>query len=143
MTISISSLREMSPPTAYIGSTTHLLTICFFAFHTDGCKQSDSQTQQEETVTHYRNYLLVQHHSHRTNLLVHMNSCLQYANTKPTSPCYINYSYILNPTYCEGTLRIFDPIKNYFSFLPLNAKIHRPILVPIECLQCVEGSATK
>ena len=72
-----------------------------------------------------------------------MNSRLQYANTKLASPYYMNYSYIIQPNYCEGTLRNFDPIKVYFLFCPLYAKTNRPILVPIEYLQCGEGGATK
>ena len=71
-----------------------------------------------------------------------MNSRLQYANTKLISPYYMNYSYIIQPNYCEGTLRNFDPIKNYFIFSPLYTKTNRPILVPIEYLQCAEGGAT-
>ena len=89
------------------------------------------------------NYLFVQHHFHRANPLIHMNSRLQYANTKLTSPYYIQYSYINQSNDCEDTLRNFDPIKNYFQFSPLYAKTNRPILVPIEFLQCVEGGATK
>ena len=42
------------------------------------------------------NYLFVQHHLHRTNPLVHINSRLQYANIKLTSPSYLNNSYIIN-----------------------------------------------
>ena len=54
----------------------------------------------------------------------------------------MNYSYIIQSNFCEGTLRNFDPIKNYFIFSPLYAKKNRPILVPIEYLQCVERDAT-
>ena len=72
-----------------------------------------------------------------------MNSRLQCANTKLTFPYYMNYSYIKQPNYCVGTLRKFDPIKNYFIFSPLYAKTNRPIPIPIEYLQCVEGGATK
>ena len=82
------------------------------------------------------NYLFVQHHFQHTNPIIHMNSRLQYANTKLNSPYYMNYSYIIRPNYCECTLRNFDPIKNYFIFSPLYAKINRPILVPIKYLQC-------
>ena len=85
------------------------------------------------------NYLFVQHHFHRTNPLVHMNSRLQYANAKLTSPYYMNYSYIIDSNYCEGTLRNFVPIMNYSLFSPYYAKTHRPILVPFEYLQCVVG----
>ena len=77
------------------------------------------------------NYLFVQHHFQRTNPIIYMNSRLQYANTKLTSPYYMNYSYIIQPNFCEGTLRNFDPTKNYFLFSPLYAKTNRPILVPI------------
>ena len=89
------------------------------------------------------NYLFVQHHFLHTYPIIHMSSRLQYANTKSTSPYYMNYSYIIQPNYCEGTLRNFDPIKNYFIFSPFYTKTNRPILVPIEYLQCVEGGATK
>ena len=90
-----------------------------------------------------RNYLFVQHHFHRTNPLIHMNSRLQYAKTKLTSPCFMNCSYRIQLTYCKSTLRNFDPIINYFLFLPLYAKTNHPILVQIEYLQYVEGGATK
>ena len=89
------------------------------------------------------NYLFIQQHFHRTNLLIHIKSRLQYANTKLTSPYYMNYSYKLQSNYCEVTLRNFDPIKNLFFFSPLYANTKRPILVPIEYLQCVEKGATK
>ena len=72
-----------------------------------------------------------------------MNSRLQYANKKLTSPYYMNYSYTIHADFCEGTLRNFDPIKNFYIFSPLYSKTNRPILVPIEYLRCVEGGATK
>ena len=72
-----------------------------------------------------------------------MNYRLQYANTKLTSPYYMNYSYIIQPNYFEGSLRNIDPVKNYFIFSPLYTKTNRHILVSIEYLQCVEGGATK
>ena len=89
------------------------------------------------------NFLFVKNHFQHTNPLIHKNSRLQYANTKLTSPYYMNYRYIIKPNFCEGALSDFDPIKNYFIFSPLYAKTNRPILVPIEYLQCVEGGATK
>ena len=88
-------------------------------------------------------YLFLQHHFQHTIPIIHMNSRLQHANTKLNSSYYMNYSYIIQPNYCEGTLRNFDPIKNYFIFSPLYAKTNRFILVPIEYLQCIEGGATK
>ena len=48
------------------------------------------------------NYLFVQHHFQHTNPIIHINSRLQYANTKLTSPYYMNYSCIMQPNYCEG-----------------------------------------
>ena len=72
-----------------------------------------------------------------------MKSRLQYKNTEMTPPYYMNHNYITNPSYCERTLRNFDPIENCFLFSPLYPKTNRPILVPILHLQCVEGRATK
>ena len=89
------------------------------------------------------NYLFVQHHFHQTNPIIHMNSRLQYANTKLISSYYMNYSYVIQPNYCEGTLRNFGSIRNYFILSSLSAKTNRPILVPIKYLQCVEGGTTK
>ena len=90
------------------------------------------------------NNLFVRHRFQHTNPIIHMNSRLQYANTKQlTSPYYMNYSYIIQSSYCEDTLRNVDPIKYYFIFSPLYAKTNRPILVSIEYLQCVEGGAKK
>ena len=43
------------------------------------------------------NYLFFQHHFHQIKPIVHVNSHLQYVNTKLTSPYYLNYS-LLNPT---------------------------------------------
>ena len=96
-----------------------------------------------KTLHTIRNYLFVQHHFHRTNRFIHMKSRVQYAKTKHTPPYYMEYSYIIQLTSCEGTLRNFVPIKNYFLFSPLYAKTNRPLLVPIEYLQCEEGGATK
>ena len=89
------------------------------------------------------NCLFVQHHFQHTNPIIHMNSRLQYANTKLTLPYYMNYSYINQPNFCEGTLGNFDPIKNYFTFSPLYAKTNRSVLDPIDYLQCVEEGTTK
>ena len=89
------------------------------------------------------NCLFVQHHFHRINPTIEMISRLQNANTKLTSTYYMNYIYIIQATYCEGTLRNFDPIKIYFLLLPLYAKTNRPLLVPIKYLKCVEGAVTK
>ena len=58
-------------------------------------------------------YFFVQHHFQHINPIIHLNSRLQYANTKLTSPYYLNYSYTIHSDFCEATLIIFDPIKNY------------------------------
>ena len=55
----------------------------------------------------------------------------------------MNYSYVIHPNFCEGTLRNFDPTKNYLIFSPFYAQTNPPIRVPIEYLRCVEGGATK
>ena len=89
------------------------------------------------------NYLFVQNHFQHSNNIIHINSRLQYANIKLSSPYYMNYSYIIQPNYCDDTLRNFDTMKNCFIFSPLNSKTNRPILVPIKYLQCTEGGATK
>ena len=89
------------------------------------------------------NNLFVQHHFHRTNPLNHINSRLLYANTKLTSPYYLNFSYIIQSNFCEGTLCNFDPIKNYFLFSPLYSKTNQPFLIAIEYLQCIEGRGRK
>ena len=117
-----------------------------FAFVLPTLMDVNNQTNKVNRVKmlhSIHNYLFVQHHIHRTNPLIHMNSRFQYANTKLTSPYYKNYSYIIQPNYCEGTIRNFGPIKNYLLFLSLYAKTSRPILVPIEYLKCVEGGAKK
>ena len=63
--------------------------------------------------------------------------------TQSSRHLIILFSYIIQPNFCEETLRNFDPIKNSFIFSPLYAKTNRLILLPIEYLQCVEGGATK
>ena len=68
-----------------------------------------------------------------------MNFCLQHRNTRLTAPYYLNYSYKINPIFSEGTLRNFNPMQNYFLFLPLCAKTNRLMIVPIEYLQCLVG----
>ena len=93
---------------------------------------------------HISIFLFVQHYFHRINPLVHINSRLQFANTKLTSPYYMNCIYIINPSFCEGTFRNFDTTKKIFLFfLPLYAKTNHLILVRIEYLKCAEGGATK
>ena len=113
-----------------------------FPSNTNGCNNQTHQFNRTNILHAKHNYLFLQHHFRWTNLLV-QKTRFEYVSTKLTSPYYMNYSYIINPTYCEGTLRNFDPIKSYFLFFPLYAKTHRPILVTIEYLQCVERGAKK
>ena len=134
----------MSLPTVFIRNTTPSISGLFFLYPTQ--MNVDNQTHKVngvKMVPTIHNYLFVQHHFHRKNPIIHINSRRRYANTKITSPYYMNYSYIIQSTYCESTLQNFDPIKYYFLFLPLYAKTNRPVLVPIESLQCVDGEFTK
>ena len=58
---------------------------------------------------------------------------LMYAHREQTSPNYPHFAYKLNPRLRLGTIRIFDPVKNYVVFQPLE-KPTRPFFVPIEAL---------
>ena len=123
-------------PLFYLSIEIRLLYLLFGFLHPT---QLDVQNQTHKVymtkMLHTIHKILFdRHHFHRTNPLVHVNSRLQNANSKIASPYYMNYRYIINSTYCEGTLRKFDATKNYFLFLPLYAKTHRPILVPNEYL---------
>ena len=54
-----------------------------------------------------------------------------------TSPYFFNYGYKLKWNYNIGTLRNFDPIKNYYIFQPKEAP-ERPLIAPIEALEPCE-----
>ena len=58
-------------------------------------------------------------------------------NDQLTSPYFLNYGYKLKWDYTIGTLRNFDPIKNYYIFQPKEAR-ERPLIVPIEALEPCE-----
>ena len=60
-----------------------------------------------------------------------------HINDQLTSPYFLNYGYKLNWNYTFGTLRNFDPIKNYYIFQPKEAP-ERPLIVPIEALEPCE-----
>ena len=72
-----------------------------------------------------------------------------HINDQLTSPYFLNHGYKLKWKYTIGTLRNFDPIKNYYIFQPKEAP-ERPLIVPIEALEpCgeyhtyhLEGSVT-
>ena len=56
-----------------------------------------------------------------------------HINDQLTSPYFLNYGYRLKWEYTLGTLRIFDPIKNYYIFQPEDAS-ERPLMVPLEAI---------
>ena len=60
-----------------------------------------------------------------------------HINDQLTSPYFLIYGYKLKWDYTIGTLRNFDPIKNYYIFQPKEAP-ERPLIVPIEALEPCE-----
>ena len=60
-----------------------------------------------------------------------------HINDQLTSPYFLNYEYKLKWNYTIGTLRNFDPIKNYYLFEPKEAP-ERPLIVQIEALEPCE-----
>ena len=60
-----------------------------------------------------------------------------HINDQLTSPYFLNYGYKLKREYTIGTLRNFDPIKNYYIFQPKDSP-ERPMMVPLEALQPCE-----
>ena len=60
-----------------------------------------------------------------------------HINDQLTSPYFLNYGYRLKWEYTLGTLRNFDPIKNYYIFQPKDSP-ERPLLVPLEALEPCE-----
>ena len=135
--------RVVTPYRLYQKNDPFYLPFGFLHLTQVDVKNQTHKVNREKMLHTVHNYLFVQHHFHRTNPLIHMKSRLQYADTKLTSPYYINYSYIIQPNYCKCTLRIFEPIKKYFLFLPPYANTNRPILVPLEYTQCLERGTTK
>ena len=63
-------------------------------------------------------------------------SC-RHINDQLTSPYFLNYGYRLKWDNTLGTLRNFDPIKNYYIFQPKNAP-ERPLMVPLKALEPCE-----
>ena len=60
-----------------------------------------------------------------------------HVNDQLTSPYFLNYGFKLKWDYTIGTLRNFDPIKNYYVFQPKEAP-ERPLIIPIEALEQFE-----
>ena len=54
-----------------------------------------------------------------------------------TSPYFLNYGYKLKWDYTIGTLRNFDPVKNYHIFQH-NYAPERPLIVPLEAFELCE-----
>ena len=143
ITSTLFSNRDTAPYEIYAKYDPFYLQFGFLHHTQMGVNNTTHKVNRVKMLRSMHNYFFVQRHFQHTNPIFRLNSRLQYANTKLSSPYYMNYSYINQPNFCEGTLRNFDPIKNYFILSPLYAKTNRPILVPIEYLQCVEGGATK
>ena len=62
---------------------------------------------------------------------------LIHINDQLTSPYFLNYSYRIKWSYTIGTLRNFDPIKNYYVFQSKDEP-ERPLMVPLEALEPCE-----
>ena len=60
-----------------------------------------------------------------------------HINDQLTSPCFLNYGYKLKWEHITGTLRNFDPIKNYYIFQPTESP-ERLLIVPLEALEPCE-----
>ena len=60
-----------------------------------------------------------------------------HINDQLTSTYFLNYGYKIKWDYTNGTLRNFDPIKNYYTFKPKEAP-ERPLIVPIEAVEPCE-----
>ena len=94
--------------------------------------QSNNYRVHETKLIHnliYYTFLRDKQHS-TSKSFVHINDQL-------TSPYFLNYGYKLKWNYTIGTLRNFDPIKNYYVFQPKNEP-ERPLIVPLEALEPCE-----
>ena len=94
--------------------------------------QSNNYRVHETKLIHnliYYTFLRDKQHS-ESKSYVHINDQL-------TSPYFLNYSYKLKWNYTVGTLRNFDPIKNYYVFQPKDAP-ERPLMVPLEAIEPCE-----
>ena len=61
-----------------------------------------------------------------------------YVNDQMTSPYFMKFAYITKDKYMKGTLRNFDPVKNYYIFQPIENP-ERPFMLPIEALEPAEN----
>ena len=107
--------RDTAPYKDYQKCDPFYLQFCFLHPTQMDKNNTTHKVKRVKMLHNMHNYLFVQHHFQHINPIMHMNSRLQHANTKLTYPYYMNYSYIIKPNFCEGTLRNFDPIKNFLS----------------------------
>ena len=64
-----------------------------------------------------------------------------HINDELTSPYFLNYGYKPKGDYTTGTLRNFDPIKNYYIFQPYYAP-EKTLIIPLEALEPCEEYQT-
>ena len=64
-----------------------------------------------------------------------------YINDQMTSTYFLKFAYILKNKYMKGTLRIFDPVKNYYIFQTIENP-ERLLIIPIEALEPAENYHT-
>ena len=64
-----------------------------------------------------------------------------YINDQMKSPCFMKFAYIFKDKYMKGTLKNFDPVKNYYIF-QLIENLERPFMIPIEALEPTENYHT-
>ena len=94
--------------------------------------QSNNYRVHETKLIHnliYYTFLRDKQHT-ESKSYVHINDQL-------TSPYFLNYSHKLKWNYTIGTLRNFDPIKNYYVFQPKDAP-ERPLMVTLEAIEPCE-----
>ena len=78
--------RDVAPYRIHLKYDPFYLQFCFLhPTHMDVINQTHKVSRVKMLHT-IHNFLFVQHHFHRTNPLIHMNSRVQYANTKLASP---------------------------------------------------------
>ena len=66
---------------------------------------------------------------------------LIYVNDQMTSPYFMKFAYIIKNKYMKGTLRNFDPVKNYYICQPIENP-ERPLIIPIEVLELAKNYHT-
>ena len=90
---------------------------------------SDRKTLHARATQTLSNFIFIQEHFNLNT----PHARFMYAHREQTCPYYPHFAYKLNPLLRLGTIRNFDPVKNYVVFQPLNNP-QRPLFVPIEAL---------